>query len=49
MFGKEEIMAKKDSNKSTQDVSKKVDSERAKALDAALMGYKSKPYYEPFG
>ena len=30
-------MAKKDSNKSTQDVSKKVDSERAKALDAALM------------
>jgi len=37
MFGKEESMAKKDSNKSTQDVSKKVDSERAKALDAALM------------
>jgi recombination protein RecA len=37
MFGKEEVMAKKDSNKSTQDVSKKVDSERAKALDAALM------------
>ncbi|MBR3033284.1 MAG: recombinase RecA [Clostridiales bacterium] len=37
MFDKEEIMAKKDSNKSTQDVSRKVDSERAKALDAALM------------
>ncbi|MBP5417694.1 MAG: recombinase RecA [Clostridiales bacterium] len=37
MFDKEESMAKKDSNKSTQDVSKKVDSERAKALDAALM------------
>ena len=37
MFGKEEIKAKKDSNKSTQDVSKKVDSERAKALDAARM------------
>ena len=30
-------MAKKDSNKSIQDVSKKVDSERTKALDAALM------------
>lgn len=30
-------MAKKDSGKSAQDVSKKVDSERAKALDAALM------------
>ncbi len=29
-------MAKKDSGKSAQDVSKKVDSERAKALDAAL-------------
>ena len=37
MFGKEAVMAKKDSNKSTQDVSKKIDSERAKALDAALM------------
>ena len=30
-------MAKKDSNKSQQDVSKKNDNERAKALDAALM------------
>ncbi len=37
MFDKEAVMAKKDSNKSTQDVSKKIDSERAKALDAALM------------
>ena len=37
MFDREVHMAKKDSNKSTQDVSKKVDSERAKALDAALM------------
>ena len=37
MFDREVLMAKKDSNKSTQDVSKKVDSERAKALDAALM------------
>ncbi len=36
MFDKEETMAKKDSGKSAQDVSKKVDSERAKALDAAL-------------
>ena len=30
-------MAKKDSNKSQQDVSKKTDSERTKALDAALL------------
>ena len=37
MFDKEAVMAKKESNKSTQDVSKKLDSERAKALDAALM------------
>jgi len=37
MFDREVHMAKKDSNKSTQDVSKKVDSERAKALDAALL------------